>query len=94
MEITFDPRKRADTLKHRGLDFARAAQVFADFHLTVEDDRRDYGELRFQTVGRLDGQVVMLVWTPRGEARRVISVRRCHADVRDEYERRRLGRSG
>ena len=57
MEITFDPKKRAETLEHRGLDFARAAEVFADFHFTIEDARRDYGEPRFQTVGRLDAQV-------------------------------------
>jgi uncharacterized protein len=81
-------------LEYRGLDFARAAEVFADVHFTIEDARRDYGEPRFQTVGRLDAQVVMIVWTPRDGARRVISMRRCHADVRAEYERRRLDRPG
>ena len=44
---------------------ARAGDVFVDDTLTVEDDRRDYGEDRFITVGFLDGTMVVLVWTPR-----------------------------
>lgn len=33
--------------------------------LTVEDDRRDYGEDRFITIWFLDGAIAVLVWTPR-----------------------------
>ena len=33
---------------------ARAADVFADATLTVEDDRQDYGEVRYITIGFLD----------------------------------------
>ncbi|MHB8286217.1 MAG: BrnT family toxin [Caulobacteraceae bacterium] len=94
MEIEFDRRKRDLTLNNRGLDFARAGEVFADFHLTIEDRRFDYGEARYQTLGRLDGVVIMVVWTPRSQARRIISMRRCHAQAREDYERRRLDRSG
>ena len=43
-------REEADlTLKHRGLDFARAAEMFAGRTITVLDDRFDYGESRFIT---------------------------------------------
>ena len=34
------------------------------------------GVLRYQTVGWLDGRLVMMVWTPRGAARRIISMRK------------------
>lgn len=44
--ITFDAKKRADTLKQRGLDFADAQQVFDGPNFEVEDIRRDYGEKR------------------------------------------------
>ena len=44
---------------------ARAEEVLAGTTLTVEDDRRDYGEDRFITIGFLDGAMVVLVWTPR-----------------------------
>lgn len=78
MKITCDPAKRERTLTERGLDFFAAAEVFAGTVLTLEDDRRDYGERRLQTYGELAGRVVMIVWTPRGEDCHVISMRYCH----------------
>ena len=85
MSIEFDPTKRADTLSARGLDMARAGEVFAGATLTVEDDRRDYGEDRFITIGFLDGAMVVLVWTPRGGAHRVISMRKANERERALY---------
>jgi uncharacterized DUF497 family protein len=92
MEITFDPRKRDLTLRHRGLDLARADEVFAERTATINDERFDYGETRFITAGHLDGRVVVMVWTQRGEARHIISMRHCHAKE-EEIWRRRLDRS-
>ena len=80
MDISFDPAKRAATLEHRGLDFADAGLVFAGVTVTVQDRRRAYGEDRFITAGHLRGRCVVLVWTPRGAARRIISMRHAHAD--------------
>ena len=74
MQIEFDPDKRDKTLAERGLDFAQAGEVFAGVNVTAEDARFDYGEPRFTTVGVLDGRMVILVWTPRGEVRRIISI--------------------
>ena len=85
MLIKFDPAKRTDTLQSRGLDMARAGEVFAGATLTVEDDRRDYGEDRFITIGFLDGAMVVLVWTPRGGAHRVISMRNANERERALY---------
>jgi hypothetical protein len=68
--ITFDRVKRAKTLAERGLNFQRAKVVFEGRHLTRIDDRRDYGEQRFITAGRLDERIVGILWTPRGRARR------------------------
>jgi hypothetical protein len=42
MQIDFDLEKRTKTLTERGLDFARAGEVFAGRHLTAEDTREDY----------------------------------------------------
>ena len=77
MDIEFDEEKRLRTLDQRGLDFAHAARLFDGEELTLPDDRADYGEDRFFTVGFLDGRMVLTVWTPRGEARRIISMRKC-----------------
>jgi len=78
MPIEFDPAKRKATLDARGLDMARADEVFAGATLTVEDDRKDYGEDRFITIGFLDGRMVVLVWTPRNDTPRIISMRRAN----------------
>ena len=85
MRITFDPIKRDRTLAERGLDFAQAAEVFAGLRFTREDDRVDYGEQRFVTVGLLDGRMVIVVWTPRGEARHVISMRKANEREQERY---------
>ena len=78
MVVEFDAAKRDATLEARGLDMARAGEVFAGATLTVEDDRQDYGEDRFITIGFLDERMVILVWTPRNGARRVISMRKAN----------------
>jgi hypothetical protein len=93
MEIIFDPAKRAKTLRERGIDFLDAAEVFAGKTATATDDRQDYGEVRWITVGYLRGRFVVLVWTERGSARRVISMRYGHVNEEAAYAKR-LGRSG
>ena len=69
-----DPR----SLQERGLNFALAAEVFAGVHFTGQDTRVDYVEDRFITVGWLNARLVVLVWTPRGEVRRIISMRKAN----------------
>ncbi|HMW23555.1 MAG TPA: BrnT family toxin [Burkholderiaceae bacterium] len=85
MEIEFDPAKRDRTLAERGLDFRRAAEVFAGHHFTAQDTRERYDEDRFITVGTLDGRMVLLVWTPRGPARRIISIRKANEREQARY---------
>ena len=82
MNIEYPSAKRDDTLAERGLDMARAAEIFSGGTLTVEDDREDYGETRLITIGFLDSRMVVMVWTQRGAARRIISLRK--ANERDQ----------
>ena len=88
MKITSDPAKRAATLAERGLDFEDAAEVFQGDTLDFPDDRRDYGELRMVTVGHLRGRMVIVVWTPRGNARHVISMRKANAREKARFGKR------
>ncbi|MDE0649569.1 MAG: BrnT family toxin [Gammaproteobacteria bacterium] len=88
MRIEFDDAKRAETMRARGLDMARAADVFAGPTLTVEDDRHDYGEVRYITIGFLDEARVVLVWTPREGANRIISMRKTNERERRLYRPR------
>ena len=75
MKLEFDQVKRDKTLLERGLDFARAVEVFDGIHFTGQDKRMAYEEDRFITAGWLDDNMVVMVWTPRGEVRRIISMR-------------------
>jgi uncharacterized protein len=91
VKITYDPAKRAETLAERGLDFEDAAKVFAGPTLILLDEREDYGEDRYQTYGLLDGRLVMVVWTPRGEDRQdrhVISMRKCNDREKARFQAR------
>lgn len=88
VQIEFDPDKRAKTLSERGLDFARAGEVFAGRHFTAEDSREDYSEPRYITLGKLDGRMVVMVWTPRGEVRRIVSMRKANEREQARYAHR------
>lgn len=80
MEIEFDPAKRDATLKERGLDFLDALTVIDGNSVTLTDDRFDYGEVRKVSFGWLERLAVAVVWTQRGNAKRVISMRRMHEE--------------
>ncbi|HEY1927865.1 MAG TPA: BrnT family toxin [Caulobacteraceae bacterium] len=90
MRITYDAEKRALTLAKRGLDFEDARQIFESVHLQMRDDRVDYGEERFISVGRVDGEPSVVVWTPRDGGRRIISMRKCNARERRRFRLARL----
>jgi uncharacterized protein len=85
MDIEYPPIKRDATLAERGVDMARAAEIFGGDTLTVEDDREDYGETRLITIGFLDGRMVVMVWTQRGAARRIISLRKANEREQKAY---------
>jgi uncharacterized DUF497 family protein len=76
--IEYDEAKRLKILKERGLDLAESGLVFQGSYTELLDDRKDYGELRFRVWGYLHGQRVSVVWTPRGQNRRIITMRHAH----------------
>jgi uncharacterized DUF497 family protein len=87
---SWDEAKRRATVAERGLDFADAELIFAGRTMTLLDERRDYGEPRFISAGWLGDRFVVLVWTPREDGRRVISMRYGHADE-EAYFREQMG---
>ena len=88
MKITFDQAKRDATLSGRGLAFEDAEIVFEGDTVTFEDARHEYGEPRYQTIRFFEGRMVMIVWTPRGEDRHVISMRKCNDREQAKYQKR------
>lgn len=87
MKIEYNADKRQWTLETRGLDFESIAEVLQGFYLQRTDDRRDYGEVRHIVLRALDGRPITAVWTPRGDAIRVISMRIADDEEREIYWR-------
>jgi uncharacterized protein len=89
VKITFDPAKRLFTLRERGLDFAtHAEKLFAGDAATFVDDRFDYGEVRWLTIGWMNGRMIVMVWTDRPPNRHIISMRYCHVKEAKKLLRR------
>ena len=77
--IEYNEAKRLTILAERGLDLRDdPPEVFAGKHIEAEDIRKDYGEPRYPVWGFLRDRRVSLVWTPRGNARRIITMRYAH----------------
>ena len=85
MIYQWDPQKAATNLRKHGVDFADAVSVFSDdFAITIEDQR--FEEERFITIG-IDafGQVLVVVYTLRGDEIRLISARQGTRAERKQY---------
>ena len=88
MLISYEPAKRDATLAERGLDFADAAAVFAGPVFEFEDDRFDYPERRFSTIGMLDDRMVVVIWTEAEVGRRIISMRKANEREQAKFKGR------
>ena len=76
----WDENKRQQCLEERGLDFSQSAALF-DGRASLTIEAATQTEIRFLTTGQLwDGKFYTVVWTQRGEARRIISFRRARLD--------------
>ena len=85
MEIEFEPIKdRINRLKH-GVSLAAAAEMDLSRAISIEDDRFDYGERRFVAYGPLGGELYAMCFTMRGNAVRVIGLRRANRRERKRY---------
>ena len=78
MTLDWDEEKRQAPLVHRDLDFADCVEVFADVTYEFPDIRKDYGEARTVCIGFLKDRMVAVVYTQRGDTRRIISMRKCN----------------
>jgi uncharacterized DUF497 family protein len=72
--LTWDEPKRQKNLRKHGLDFTGCDAVFDHPTLTTEDNAA-FDEQRIRLLGWLDGRVVHLTYTERGETLHVISLR-------------------
>ena len=74
--VTWDEKKRLANIKAHGLDFLGCEAIWDEFTVTREDIRQAYREQRLVAFGRLNRQVVVLVYTERRRGPHIISLRK------------------
>jgi uncharacterized DUF497 family protein len=87
-----DDKNLANIAKH-GVSFDAVIGIFDAPMVETVDERFDYGECRTISVGATKGRVLVVVWTMRGETRRIISARIASRNERQAYHQK-VGPSG
>jgi uncharacterized DUF497 family protein len=88
MRYEWNSRKNQINYEKHGLNFKDAETIFSSRTVSFIDDREDYSEERFITLGELHKRVVVVVHTQRGEFTRIISMRRANEREKKIYFKR------
>lgn len=78
MLIQFDPVKDAKNTEKHGVSLSDAAGFEWEDAVTWADQRREYGEDRMAGLGYIGDRLFYVVFVARGEARRIISLRKAN----------------
>jgi hypothetical protein len=84
----WDPKKAQLNIKTHGVSFDEASTAFRDpFSQTIDDPLHSEDEDRFVLIGRsIQGRLLVIVHTDRGERIRIISARFATKKERLRYE--------
>jgi uncharacterized DUF497 family protein len=86
MVFQWDPKKARSNVAKHGVSFAHSVGALEDPRAITVDDPHPTEE-RYVTIGLdLLGRVVVVCWTPRGDAVRIISARRASKTELTDYE--------
>lgn len=88
MKFEWDKKKNQLNYEKHGLSFEDAEYIFASKTVSFIDDREDYGEKRFITLGELKNRVVIVVHTERNFVTRIISMRKANEREKKIYFQR------
>jgi uncharacterized DUF497 family protein len=84
MEFEWFEAKRLAVLNERRLDFLDARRLFDGRPLLTAPSVRG-SERRWISIGELGGEVIAVVWTQRGMAIRIITMRRARNEEKRRY---------
>ena len=85
MEFDWDDVKEERNLRKHRIDFRTATKVFLDPFVVDFEDRDPSGETRFNTIGFVDGRVLVVTCTIRGNVTRIISARGAEPHEKRKY---------
>ena len=88
IRFEWDPNKAETNLEKHGVTFEEATTVFYDDHARIDDDPdHSIGEHRELICGRsAEGRLLLVSFTERGEAIRIIHARVAASRERRKYE--------
>jgi hypothetical protein len=92
MKFEWDEAKQRANYKKHGLDFRDVEKIFQGSTITAVDNRQEYGEDRYISLGMLEDLVVVVVHTPRSDRTRIISMRKAKLKEKQAYEEKILFR--
>ena len=76
MKFEWDEEKRLANIRKHGIDLVDAASIFEGDLVIMEDNRFNYGETRYIALGSFKDKVIVVAYTERGNAIRLISARK------------------
>ncbi|MFT3791454.1 MAG: BrnT family toxin [Rudaea sp.] len=85
MKIEFDPTKDAANAARHGVSLAEAQRIEWNLLVAHTDDRKDYREVRMVGYAPIGERLYCVVFTDRGETRRIISLRKANAREVKKY---------
>jgi uncharacterized protein len=88
VEFEWDEAKHRRNEMERRNGFDVAARIFEGDTLERPDARRGYGEERIRAIGAVEGLVLHVIYTCRGQVHRIISARRANRKERLEWQSR------
>ena len=88
MEFTWDENKEEANLSTHGVSFDEASTVFEDIlYVDFYDPDHSYNEHRYVIIGQSNrGRLLIVSYTERGDAIRLISARKTTRRERQYYE--------
>ena len=85
MDFEWDRSKERVNLRKHGIGFRIAARTFLDPYMIEFDDLHASGELRFNAIGLVDGRMLFVTYTMRGDTVRIISARGAEPHEKRKY---------
>ena len=87
IKFEWDEGKNQANIGKHGVSFETASRIFEGLVITAVDDRHDYGEIRENSLGMVEGVVILNVThTDRKGVTRIISARPAKSSERQIYE--------
>lgn len=87
MRVEWDEAKNRRNIQKHGIDLADVEEMFSHPMLTLQDDRYDYGEARWISIGQMHALIAVVVYTERDQGvLRIISARKATRHEVRHYE--------